>query len=111
MSELDADEVVRIDAASNEITARITVGSDRAPVVGLVVGEDALWAIEDFELGLVRIDAVTNTVTGRAPLCEADECRVGSIAVGEDRVWVVDCCTGEVLEIDPVTLTGCARSR
>jgi streptogramin lyase len=104
VADADAHQLVRIDATSNAITARIPLGSDQAPVVGLDIGEGAVWAIEDFSLRVVRIDPETNALTGDVPLCTAGECRVGSAAVGAGRVWVVDCCTGEVLEIDPESL-------
>jgi virginiamycin B lyase len=105
VSELDAYEVVRIDAATNQVAARIPVGSEEAPVVGLVADESAVWAIEDFSLGLVQIDPNSDSIKGRVPLCERGECAVGSLAVGLDRAWVIDCCSGEVLEVDPETLS------
>ncbi len=104
VSDLDAHEVVRIDSRSNAVTARIPMGSDQAPVVGLVADGDVAWAIQDFALGVARIGALTNSITGTVSLCGVGECRVGDASVGMDCAWVIECCTGEVREIDPVTL-------
>lgn len=101
----DADGVItRIDPATNEILATVTV------VPGtffLAFGEGALWAVASEESLLQRIDPETNKVTGTVKLGE----QPGFLTAGEGAVWVQEQGDGTVAKIDPQTLVIIARTK
>lgn len=100
---VDAAELVRVDGGTNDVESRTTVGTADAPLVGVEASEDGIWALLDFALELVRVDATSGEVNGRLPLCPAEECRVGEAAAGGvagGTVWLVDDTALELLAID-----------
>jgi outer membrane protein assembly factor BamB len=100
------NQLIRVDAGTRRVLARLPVRSDVAPAAGA----GALWLLEggrgwDFNGPLVRIDPRTNRATARIPLrTPAGEPFIaagGGLVGGANDVWVF----GQfgVLHIDPRT--------
>ena len=87
-----ADDLVRIDPATNRVAARVPL--DRA--TGVVGAFGSIWATGAD--GVIRVDPATNAVVARIALPMA-----GWTAAGEGAVWV----TGQtgLSRIDPATNT------
>ncbi len=101
--------LVRIDPATNETLATISLGT---VAVGLAVGEGAVWAVGGGdpatgplagEAFLMRIDPRTNTVSARLPLEGAY-----GVAVGRGAIWVASA-REHLWRVDPVRMQVTAR--
>jgi YVTN family beta-propeller protein len=88
------DSVVRIEPATNKVTAQISVPS--APV-DLAANRSAVW-VELVGERLLRIEPRTNGVTAAVPIGDP----VG-VATGVDAVWIADL-RGAISRVDPVTV-------
>jgi hypothetical protein len=104
-----SDEVVRVDPATDRVTARIPVAPTGSGPAAVAVGPGAVWASVAVPSALWGIDPGTGKVTARIPLGAPLR---GSIAVSAagDSVWVA-CCgeagagfpasAGRLLRVDP----------
>lgn len=100
--------LVRIDPATNETLATISLGTG---AVGLAVGEGAVWAVGGGDAAngprgeafLMRIDPRTNTVSARLPLEGAY-----GVAVGRGAIWVASA-RDHLWRVDPVRMEVTAR--
>jgi virginiamycin B lyase len=75
------NRVVRIDPATNEVVATITVGRASS---GLAVGAGAVWVSRRSDGTVVRIDPATNRVAATIPVGPAP----GAMTVAGGVVWV-----------------------
>jgi glutamine cyclotransferase len=91
-----AGEVIRVDPASNRVAARLAVGDGPAD---LAFDGTTAWAVNHRDLGLVRIDTVTNTARRLATL-RADAPERMVLTAG--RLWITGRGT-DLLEVDPGT--------
>ncbi len=106
--------LVRIDPATNETLATISLGTGTG-AVGLAVGEGAVWAVGGGDAAnpragplvgeafLMRIDPRTNTVSARLPLEGAY-----GVAVGPGAIWVASA-RDHLWRVDPVRMEVTAR--
>jgi hypothetical protein len=103
--------LVRIDPATNETLATISLGTGTG-AVGLAVGEGAVWVVGGGdprsgplvgEAFLMRIDPLTNTVSARLPLEGAY-----GVAVGAGAIWVASA-REHLWRVDPVRMQVTAR--
>lgn len=107
--EPETHSVVRIDPATNEIVAIISVRT----AGNLAVGSDAVWTIDSIDEPqdtVVRIDPATNQVVGTIPVGPY----AFDVAVDASSVWVTRDIdgrgqSGEVIRIDPATNEVVAR--
>jgi DNA-binding beta-propeller fold protein YncE len=89
-------EIVRIDPATNSVVARIPVGDGAAD---LVFQGTTAWVINHRDLGLVQVDARTNTARRLATIRgDAPE----RMAWAADHLWITGRGT-DLLEVDPAT--------
>jgi branched-chain amino acid transport system substrate-binding protein len=92
----DADELVRVDPASNTVTATIKVPGD---LNDLAVGAGVVWA-SDPEAGVVwRVDPGPPVRQRTVPATTGIE----SLAFGAGSVWAVNPLRGTISRIDPST--------
>jgi branched-chain amino acid transport system substrate-binding protein len=84
--------VVRIDARSNRIVARIPVVAD-----AIAAGGDAIWVLAADRQRLLRIDPTTNAVVARTVLPPGGI----AIAAGGGAVWVTDPYAETMLRVRP----------
>ncbi len=89
----DTESVVRIDPATDRITARIPVGV--VPYV-LAAGEGAVWLTSLDDTAVVRIDPASNTA--RTVLTSV---AAGMVAAAFGSVWVTSGLFDRVLRLDP----------
>jgi DNA-binding SARP family transcriptional activator/DNA-binding beta-propeller fold protein YncE len=87
--------VLRIDPATNELSATIDVGG--VPV-GVALGDEALWVVTIAERAL-RIEPHTNAATAEVPIGYPV-----ALTTGKQAVWVSDS-NGQVWRINPDTGT------
>lgn len=104
---IDLKEVERVDASSNRLTVRISVGG--VPCSGIAYGFASVWVpICEHRQGkrLVRIDATTNRVAATLQIVPAHS--EGGITTSPDSVWMA---TGDgvLARTDPAT--GAIRQR
>jgi YVTN family beta-propeller protein len=100
------DAVLRIDPATNEVTAAIPVGSYAFDVA---VDPTDVWVTRDMDGAgrsgeVIRIDPSTNEIVSRISV----EGRIRDIVVGEGGVWVHDSTSTlregpSLIHIDPLT--------
>jgi ABC-type branched-subunit amino acid transport system substrate-binding protein len=92
----DAAELVRVDPASNTVTATIKVPGD---LNDLAVGAGAVWA-SDGEAGVVwRVDPGARVRQRTIPVATG----VDSLAFGAGSLWAVNPLAGTISMIDPST--------
>ena len=92
----DLKAVVRIDPATNRITATIPVG---ILTFGLAATGDAVWVTSNDDNVVIRIDPRTNRVVARVPVPSGP----AGVLITPTAVWVADS-TGRLLtKIDPAT--------
>jgi len=104
---------VRLEASygSNRFVSPLSVGSSSYPLVGLLavaVGENSLWAVNNAEGTVSRVDPSTGDVL--ATMRVGDPSGPGatspaSISFGDGSVWVGSFGGGKVWRIDPATDT------
>lgn len=94
--------VMRLDAATGEILATITIPAGRS-TTGIVVGEGAAWVATSGSGEVVRIGLDTDAI--EATIADQDITSPGTIDVvlAFGSVWSIDDLTGSVVRIDPVT--------
>jgi hypothetical protein len=100
------DDVIRVDAATRQVVARIPSGRQTS---GVVATDDAVWAVVNPEAGpttLLRIDPRSNQVTARVPVPAVPPDRGGTgggpVLVGGSRaLWLLGSEVGA--RIDPRT--------
>jgi YVTN family beta-propeller protein len=96
VADRQAGRVARIDAASGNVVAEISVGSRP---MSIAVEESAVWVANEGDGTVSRIDPATNQVVATIPIGQAGFLRV---AAGEGRVWAAACLDNVVAVIDPV---------
>ena len=92
----DADDVLRIDPATNKVVATITVGSGAG---GVAIGDGSVWVANGQGNTISRIDPATNKVV--ATIRVGGE--VTSVAISSGAVWAADYGDSELVRIDPAT--------
>jgi len=97
--------VVRVDAASAQITTEIHVGTE--PCSGLVVGHGSLWVPCCGDGSLVRVDLASNEVTTKIALAAATN--EGGLAVDARAVWMPTERGASLARVNPVSNTVEAR--
>ena len=76
------DRLVRLDASSGGVTARIAVGRGARAVA---VGAGSVWVACFLDRTVVRVDPITNRVVSRIKVAESPR----DVAVGAGGVWAV----------------------
>jgi virginiamycin B lyase len=93
----DTDELLRVDARTNALVARIPLVHGQSAVHWLGFGEGSVW-VSNFEHNSVsRIDPATNTVVATIPVT----LNPTGVAVGAGSVWVTNHRAGTISRIDP----------
>ena len=92
--------VVRIDEATNEVTARVSVDQ---PCYSLAAGFGAVWAPSCGSKELDRIDPRTNSVAARIPVAGIPADGEGQLAVAGAFVWLFVDDRGSLAKVDPKT--------
>lgn len=88
--------VVRLDARTGKVRARIAVPD----AVGVTVGLGAVWVTDLDGDALYRIDPRTNRKGKAIPVGDCPS----AVAVGLGSVWVANACDGTVSRVDPARL-------
>jgi streptogramin lyase len=90
-------ELIRITAASGELSQRTPVGKGAE---GVAVGLGSVWVVAHDAGKLVRVDPSTSAVAGTADI------GVGArlVTTGGGAVWVSHYANGTVLRVDPTTM-------
>lgn len=97
------DELVRVDPATNEITARVPIDAPLG-VSQLPYGDGTMWAFTTSGVGpdtVIRVDPSSATVVAEIPLGVV----AGTMAYGHDALWVTSPTQDVLLRIDPATNT------
>lgn len=102
VSDSTSPSVVRIDARTGAIVARIATGA-RSDVI--VAGFGSLWVASSGTGMITRIDPTSNQIVARIPVGESPK----FMAAGEGAVWVQNRADGSVSRIDPMTNREAAR--
>lgn len=95
VSDRQAGRVARIDAATGNVLAEVTVGSQPTSIA---VSEDAAWVGNEGDGTISRIDPATNQVVATISIGQKGFLR---LAAGEGRVWAAACLDKVVKVIDP----------
>jgi virginiamycin B lyase len=90
------NRVVRLDAATNQPDAIVTVAK---PCSGLVVDFGSLWIPSCGDHTVVRVDSKTGALQATIAAGPADS--EGGICSGEGSVWIVGSKESDLLRIDP----------
>jgi streptogramin lyase len=98
----DARQLLRVDAATGQLMARIDLPVGRIPGESSVaVADDGVWMLSTGTAPpeLVRVDASTNDVvdTVRAPRGAT------SVRAGDGSLWLTRAGAGQLLRVDPAT--------
>jgi len=86
LSKSESKVVLRIDPATNRVTATIPVGSD--PELGIAIGLGFVWIADPKDKSLTQIDPRTNRVVRTLAINIADDPE-GSIGVGGGSIWLI----------------------
>jgi YVTN family beta-propeller protein len=90
-----AGQLMRVDPKTNQVVARVDVGSSPDSVA---IGEGGVWVANRLDAGTVtRVDPAGDRVVTRVPVGS----RPDQVAVGEGSVWVANSGDGTVSRIDP----------
>ncbi len=112
LSKSESKAVFRIDPRTNQVTARIPVGSD--PELGLGIGLGFVWIADPKDRSLTQIDPRKNTVVRTIPVDLPDETE-GSIGVGAGSIWLLTDAngtdSGTLSRVDPGSGTVTATIR
>ncbi|MEM9520931.1 MAG: PQQ-binding-like beta-propeller repeat protein [Actinomycetota bacterium] len=90
----DTGEVIRIDAASFEITSRLAVG---AGPVGLTLVDNTLWVANHEEGTVVAVDTASEAVVSRFSVGAGPSESV----IFQGSLWVTATDAGELVQLDP----------
>jgi YVTN family beta-propeller protein len=93
------NSVTRINPATNQIVATITVGA--RPCSGLAAGFGSLWVPNCGDKTLSRLDLQTGAVTTTWPTTIGNS--EGGIAIGAGSFWMMTDNKGTLARIDPAT--------
>jgi streptogramin lyase len=99
--------LARLDPASGDVTARISLGGRPW---GVATGEGAVWVGNESDGTVTRVDPSTNKVAWQVTLTEGsfgNASPVG-VAAGDGSVWVADNASDKAWRLDPAT--GAVRS-
>jgi virginiamycin B lyase len=102
VSDSAASAVVRVDARTGAILARIVTGA-RSDVV--IAGFGSVWVASTGANVVVRIDPTANRVLARIPVGRSPK----FMTAGEGALWVQNQSDGSVSRIDPTTNRESAR--
>jgi DNA-binding beta-propeller fold protein YncE len=94
--------LVRLDAASGAVAARIELGGRPW---GVATGDGAVWVANEGDGTVTRIDPATNAIVWQAKLEEGSlgpASPVG-VAVGGGSIWAADRASDKVWRLDPAT--------
>lgn len=86
VSEIDSKAVFRIDPVTNQIIAKVPVGSD--PELGVGIGAGFVWIADTTDRTLSQIDPQDNRVVRTIPVNVAADPE-GSIAIEDGSVWIL----------------------
>ena len=89
--------VARIDAHTNRITTRISVGA--SGLDGIALGDGAIWVADSQDGEVWRIDPGPPVVTKTIPVSIG----VSSLSVGDGALWAANPSQGTISRIDPST--------
>jgi streptogramin lyase len=103
----DGPTVSRIDSATNQVVATISVGPATACCsdhMSVNPGAESIWVTVPNGNAVVRIDEATNAVTATITSTRQGDQPCGGVAVSEAAVWVASAHCGSVIrQIDPRT--------
>jgi len=102
VSDTSSSSVVRVNARTGEIMARVATGA-RSDVV--VAGFGAVWVASSGTGIITRIDPSANRIVARVAVGESPK----FMAAGEGALWVQNRADGSVSRIDPSTNREVAR--
>jgi DNA-binding beta-propeller fold protein YncE len=97
VTDVVADQLLRVDPATGDVVARIDVGT--APTA-VAVGTDAVWVANFNDATVSRIDPATDEMSGDAVILGG---KPGALAVGFGYVWVTRSKDDSVIRIDTTT--------
>lgn len=104
LSSWDLGQIIRIDAATGRITARIPVGKPQEGPYSIAYGAGSLWATDYATSELLRLNPRTGHQTAALHLPGG----IRNVSVGGGYVWVTTLRGGPVanhlIKIDPATL-------
>jgi virginiamycin B lyase len=92
-------ELLRVDAATNAVVARIPLVRGPTAVRWLGFGEGSVWVSNFDQNSVSRIDPATNTVVATIPVT----LNPTGIGFGAGSVWVTNHRAGTISRIDPAT--------
>jgi YVTN family beta-propeller protein len=92
----DGRTVVKVDAATNRIAARIAL---RHLATNVAVGGGSVWVSANLANIVTRIDPTTGSTEVEIPVPEGPD----ALAADANAVWVADSLSGSVSRIDPAT--------
>ncbi len=99
-------KLVRVDIATNAVVKKIAVSAtESCPAnrfVGLASDGTSVFVLVSNDFGIARIDAATNSVSGRLALGGANGS--GYLAVSGTDPWVLDTRKRTIQKIDPTSL-------
>lgn len=104
VSSSDVNHVVRMDANTNTVGAKINV---KKPCSGLAVDFGSLWIPSCGDHKLFRADVNSGAIQATVAVGPADS--EGGIATGAGSVWLVSSSSSELDRIDPSSNTVVAR--
>ena len=91
--------VSRIDPATNQVVARIALGSGNDEIDGITATKSAVWVVDYDTSTVYRIDPKSGAVTATIRVGDQPE----GIVANELGVWVSNHHGGSVTRIDPAT--------
>ena len=92
-------ELLRVDARTNAVVARIPLVRGQTAVRWLGFGEGSVWVSNFEDNSVSRIDPATNTVVATVPVT----LNPTGIGFGAGSVWVTNHRAGTISRIDPAT--------
>jgi virginiamycin B lyase len=96
----DTDELIRVDATTNAVVARIPLVRRRATAVRwLAFGEGSVWVSNFDDNSVSRVDPATNSIVATIPVTLEPT----GVTVGAGSVWVTNHRAGTISRIDPGT--------
>jgi streptogramin lyase len=94
--------LVRVDAASGAVVARIDLGGRPW---GVATGGGGVWVGNEDDGTVTRVDPITNAIVWRVRLDEAPSSIASpvGVAIGGGSVWAADNASDKIWRLDPAT--------
>ena len=94
--------LVRVDAASGAVVARIDLGGRPW---GVATGGGGVWVANEDDGTVTRVDPITNAIVWRVRLDEAPGLIASpvGVAIGGGSVWAADNASDKIWRLDPAT--------